>query len=112
MNNSILLTIKKLLGIPEDVTAFDTDIIVAINTAMSSASQLGFGDFKVSYSISGSSETWSDYIGEETNLEMLKTYIYLKTRLLFDPPQSSAVMEAFKNSIGELEFRIQSVTDF
>jgi hypothetical protein len=109
MNESILTTIKKLLGISEEDTSFDIDIIVNINSAFSILYQLGVGDS--GFSITGSSETWSDYLEDMSKLEMIKNYIYLKVKLVFDPPQSSRVIESYENQIKELEFRINVEVD-
>ncbi len=109
MNESILTTIKKLLGISEEDTSFDIDIIVNINSAFSILYQLGVGDS--GFSITGSSERWSDYLEDMSKLEMIKNYIYLKVKLVFDPPQSSRVIESYENQIKELEFRINVEVD-
>lgn len=110
MNESILTSIKKLLGMTEDYTAFDPDIIMHINTVIMVLDQIGV-DSKHGYCINGKEEMWSDFIGERTDIEAVKSYVYLKVRLLFDPPQSSAVMEAIKQQINELEFRINIIAD-
>lgn len=103
---SILLTIKKLLGITEEYTHFDTDAIVHINSAIMTLRQLGVGPTE-GFSITGKEETWADYLGDDAKLiEGVKTYIYLKTKLVFDPPQSSIVLESIKEMISEYEFRL------
>lgn len=108
--DSILTSIKKLLGIAEDYKHFDTDIIMHINSVFMILSQLGVGP-KEGFFIEDDGDIWSDYISNNKLLHCIKTYIYLKVRLLFDPPQSSAVMEAIKNSISECEFRISIEVD-
>lgn len=110
MNDSILTTIKKLLGIAEDDTSFDTDVIININMALNVLLQLGVGP-KNGFSITGNTETWSDYINDMSKLEMVKTYIYLKVKLIFDPPQSSRVIESIENQIKELEWRANVQVD-
>lgn len=110
MNDSILTTIKKLLGIAEDDTSFDTDVIVNINMALNILNQLGVGP-ETGFSITGNTETWSDYISDMSKLEMIKTYIYLKVKLIFDPPQSSRVIESIENQIKELEWRANVQVD-
>ena len=105
--DSILDTIKKMLGIEIDLTAFDTDIIIHINTSLMSLRQLGIGP-QEAFSISDNTKTWSDFFGEELLLEGAKTYIYLKVRLLFDPPTSSTVIEAINRQLLELEWRLNS----
>lgn len=102
---SILASIKKLLG-PEDADiSFDTDIIMHINTALFVLTQLGVGS-RSGYSITDREQKWSDFLGTVTNLESIKTYIYLKVRLEFDPPQYQAVIDALTRSIKEYEWRI------
>lgn len=105
MNESILTSIKKLLGMTADYTHFDTDIIIHINTVFMTLHQLGVGP-EEGFKIEDESSVWEDYIEEEDNLEAVKTYIYLKAKLVFDPPTSSAVMEANKQMIQELEWRL------
>lgn len=93
MNDSILNTIKKLLGLAEDYTAFDTDVIVHINSTLWRLRQLGVG--RDNYKIEGETETWADYLGEDiSKMEVIKTYIYLSVRLLFDPPTNNASLFA------------------
>lgn len=107
---SILTSIKKLLGIAEDYTQFDVDLIIHINTVLSILGQIGVGD-ESRYSIVDKSTTWDTLIGYESKLDMVKSYVYLKVKILFDPPQSSAVMEAINRTISELEWRILVATD-
>ena len=104
--DSILDTIKKMLGIdPEDIS-FDTDIKVHINTTMLSISQMGIGPPN-GFIVTSKDNVWNDFLGSSAmNLEGVKSYIYLKIKLIFDPPQSSTVIEAFNKSISELEFRM------
>lgn len=105
MNDSILDTIKQLLGIQSDYTAFDTDIIVHINSAFMALNQLGVGPTEC-FSIDGSGENWAEFVDKSIDLEAVKTYIYLKVRTIFDPPSSSVVMEAMNKNISELEWRL------
>ena len=105
MENSILLTIKKLIGLDAMYTSFDTDLIVFINTAIKALIQIGVGT-NPTFAITGPNETWSDFLTNECNLEDAKTYIYLKTRLLFDPPSSSTVIESYQKAAAECEWRI------
>jgi hypothetical protein len=102
---SILNTIKKMLGVQLDDDAFDVDIIVSINSVLMSLSQLGVGPVG-GFSITGVTETWSQFLGEEINLEAVKSYIYLKVRLLFDPPTVSTLIDAMNRQITEFEFRL------
>lgn len=110
MNDSILTSIKKLLGITEDCTDFDVDIIIHINTVLASLNQLNVGA-KDGFAISDSSATWSDFMGEDKRLNLVKSYVHLKVRLLFDPPLSSSVMDVINDSAKELEWRILLVAD-
>ena len=103
--DSILNSIKKLLGIDSEYTVFDTDIIIHINTAINTLSQLGVESAK-NYSIIDEDNLWSDLVND-ASLELIKTYIYLKVRMVFDPPTGS-VSEAFKETITELEWRINN----
>lgn len=105
MDDSILDTIKKMLGIDPTVTAFDTDIISLINSAFLSLNQLGIGP-EDGYSISGKDETWANYIGDNEKLEAVKSYIYLKVKVTFDPPSSSYVLQQYTQTIQENEWRL------
>lgn len=104
MAESILLSIKKLLGIMPDYTQFDDDIIIHINTAFATLNQLGVGPSE-GFMIEDRFAEWQDYTTYK-NLTMIRTYIYLKVRLLFDPPTSSVLVESINRSIAELEWRI------
>lgn len=106
---SILTSIKKMLGIEEDYEAFDTDIIIHINTVFTILHQLGVGPKEV-FKIHDKYSYWSDFI-ETGSAESVKTYIYMRVRLLFDPPTSSIANEALKDSIKELEFRLNVSED-
>lgn len=102
--SSILQTIKKLLGIAPEETAFDTDIMLHINTTFAILNQLNIGPPE-GFRISDSTEVWSDY--ETTlNLAMVETFIHLKVKLIFDPPASNAVIESINRTLSELEFRL------
>ena len=105
MTDSILTSIKKLLGMPEDYTAFDTDIIIHINTVFMTLHQLGIGP-EEGFRIEDQYSTWDEYIEEDDNLDAVKTYVYLKVRLIFDPPISTAVMESMNRMINEYEWRL------
>ena len=110
VEESILGTIKKMLGITYDYEQFDVDIIIHINSAFATLAQIG-SELKEGYTIADKYNVWSEYTEDVKILDMIKTYIYLKTRLIFDPPASSMVDEAIKSTIKELEFRIQLQTD-
>lgn len=103
---SILTSIKKFIGITEDYKHFDTDLIIHINSVFMILNQMGIGPDN-GFSISDETTTWNDYLPKgNKNFEAVKTYMYLKTRIVFDPPQSSSTMEAMKQTISELEWRL------
>lgn len=108
--DSILTSIKKLLGITEEYTNFDSDIIMHINSVFMILNQLGVGPAN-GFRIEDNTATWDEYITEEDNLDAVKSYIHLKVKLLFDPPLSAAVMEATKQMINELEWRLNVETE-
>lgn len=105
MEESILITIKKLLGITKEYTNFDVDIIAHINTVFMTLNQLGVGPAE-GFRIEDDSATWTDYITDPLKFNAIQTYIYLKVKIVFDPPSSSAVLEANKQTINELEWRL------
>lgn len=107
---SILTSIKKLLGITEEYEHFDQDLIIHINSVFSILSQLGVGHSD-EFFIQDKTAVWSDFIGSEKAVELVKSYIYLKVKMLFDPPTSSAVIESTNRIIGELEWRITTIID-
>lgn len=104
-NESILVTIKKLLGLPEEYEQFDTDVITGINTTFMTLNQLGVGPAN-GFRISDKTTTWGDYLPEGSDLEGVKSYIHLNVKLLFDPPQSSTLMDSINRQINMLEFRL------
>lgn len=104
MTNSILATIKKMLGLDADYNAFDTDIIVHINSVFMVLNQLGVGPEKP-YVITDGTNTWSDF-STTTDLEALKTYVYIRVKNLFDPPDKSYVLESYNKILQELEWRL------
>ena len=108
--DSILISIKKLLGITEDYQQFDQDLMIHINSVFSILTQLGVGPEK-GFSIKDENAVWSDFIQEEPRLESIKSYVYLKVKLLFDPPLGSAVIESTNRLIRELEWRINVTVD-
>jgi len=110
MTDSILNDIKKLLGIDNTYTEFDTDIIIHINSVFMILNQLGVGP-KSGYRITGSLNTWSEFTDNEYEMESVKSYIYLKVRMMFDPPQSSALMQAMNEQIKEFEWRLNVAND-
>lgn len=102
---SILTSVKKMLGIAEDYTHFDADIIMHINSVLMTLTQLGVGP-EEGFSIEDKSSTWVDFIPANNQFEAVKSYIYLKVRLLFDPPTVSAVMESMNRMASEYEWRL------
>lgn len=102
---TILNTTKKLLGIDPTCDAFDVDIQAAINATLLTLHQLGVGPEKPFSLITGE-ETWSDLTADQTLANQLKTYIYLKVRLMFDPPSTSFVIDAINKNIQEIEWRL------
>lgn len=103
MDKSILESIKKLLGIAKSCTDFDTDIIMHINTVLMTLNQLGVGT--EGFQIEDKDAVWSEFI-ESDKLAATKSYVHLRVKLLFDPPLNSAIIEAIKESIRELEWRL------
>ena len=107
---SILTSIKKMLGINEEYEHFDADIIIHINSVFSILTQLGVGPTD-GFTISDKTATWSQFVGDNNTIELVKTYTYLKVKLIFDPPLSSAVLESMKQMISELEWRLNVSVD-
>lgn len=108
MNESILDSVKKLVGLDSAYDAFDRDIIIHINSVLMLLNQLGIG--AKNFTITGRSEMWSDFIDED-KLPMVKSYVAMKTRMIFDPPTSGSVMSALKESIAEMEWRLNVHAD-
>lgn len=105
MENSILKSTKKILGVGEDYTAFDLDIITHINSTFSVVNQLGIGPTE-GFSIEDEMAVWSDIDIPDNQLGLLRTYVFLKVRLLFDPPGTSFAIDAMKEQIKEHEYRL------
>lgn len=110
MEESILISIKKLLGIDEEYTHFDTDLIMHINSALAILTQIGVGSSS-GFMIEDDSSIWSDFIDDEPTLQSVKTYIALKVRLMFDPPSSSAGIESINRLTSELEWRLEVTSE-
>lgn len=108
MYESILDTVKKMMGIHTTDTSFDQDLIVNINTVLSILYQIGVG--KAAFSISTGRETWEDLLGTASNLELVETYVFMRVRMMFDPPTGS-VAESTNKIISELEWRISVAVD-
>ena len=107
MEDNVLNSIKKLLGIPEDYTAFDQDIMIHINSVFMILSELGVGPSN-GYSLKDGTEKWGEFISDAENLEGIKTYVYMKVTTIFDPPLNSAVLPSMKELISEFEWRINN----
>ena len=110
METSILTSIKKMLGVAEDYTEFDEDIITNINSVFLNLTQLGVGP-EEGFMIEDDTAVWEDFIDDSIRLQAVKTYMYLKVKLLFDPPLSSSVTESFTRMIAELEWRLNVAVD-
>jgi hypothetical protein len=111
--DSILTSIKKLLGIEADYEHFDDDIIMHINDVFSDLTDIGVGPSE-GFLIKDATSVWSDFLpeGTPTVFEKVKRYIYLKVKLIFDPPSSSAVLESINKQIAETEFRLHINAEF
>jgi hypothetical protein len=107
MEQSILISTKKILGIAEDYTAFDLDIITHINSAFSTLTQLGVGPAS-GFMIDDNSEVWADFLEDDTDHQYnsVKSYVFLRVRMLFDPPQTSYLITAAQKQLEELEWRL------
>lgn len=110
MDDSILDSIKKILGMPPDYDAFDTDLVIHINSVFGILAQLGVGPAG-GFSISDNTTLWKAYLGDSKDLKMVKSYMALKVRLVFDPPTIGAVMDAMKEQIREYEWRLNVQVD-
>ncbi len=108
---SILTSVKKLLGIAEEYTQFDTDIIIHINTIFMALQQMGIGP-KDGFSITDENDLWTDFMEDSILLNSVKTYMYLRVKLLFDPPLTSSTVDSFNKLISELEFRMNSKAEY
>lgn len=107
---SILNSTKKLLGIFSSVNAFDTELILHINSVLSALVQMGIGPSE-GYAITNAENSWSEFLGNDKRLESVKTYVFMRVRLLFDPPSNSSVIQAYENQIKEFEWRNYIVKD-
>lgn len=105
MADSILTSTKKILGLAEDYTPFDLDVITHINSTFAHLNQLGIGPVD-GFSIEDDIPTWDDYVVPLNQLNMVRTYVYLKVRMLFDPPSTSYLIEAQNKQIQEHEWRL------
>jgi hypothetical protein len=111
MENSILKSVKKVLGIDSTYTAFDEDILMHINSVFATLHRLGIGP-EGGYHIEDDTALWTAFIGTDQRKNSVKTYVCLKVRLVFDPPQTSYLIEAMRKQIEELEWRINEWREF
>lgn len=107
---SILTSVKQMLGIVEEYEHFDVDLIMHINSVFTILNQLGIGPSE-GFTITDKNAVWSDFTSNKPELESVKTYVALKVRLIFDPPASSAVMESMNKLISEFEWRLNIAVD-
>lgn len=105
MTNSILTSTKKNLGINADYEAFDQDILMHINSVLVTLNQLGIGP-ELGFYIADADAEWSDFLGDDMRLNSVKTYVYLRVRLLFDPPTTSYLITALREQFQEIEWRL------
>lgn len=108
--DSILLSIKRLLGVSEDCEHFDDEIIIHINSVLVILNQLGVGP-PGGFIVTDTRQTWSMFVPNRTDIEFIKTYVFMKVKLIFDPPQSSSAIESMNRVISELEWRINVAVD-
>ena len=109
--DSILTSIKKLLGISEEQDDFDVDVIVHINSVFANLCHIGVGPSN-GFSIKDASSVWTDFISDEHwFFAFIESYVYMKVKLVFDPPLNSAVLSSYKESIKELEWRLYAAAD-
>lgn len=105
MEQSILISTKKNLGLAPEYTVFDLDVITHINSVFSTLAQIGIGP-DVGFMIEDDAAEWADFLNDDLHLNSVKTYVYLKVRMLFDPPQTSYHLTSMKEQIEELEMRL------
>lgn len=105
MSDSILTSTKKLLGLEESYTAFDQDVIIHINSVFSTLAQLGIGPTD-GFAIEDATANWVDFLGTNLQYNAVKTYVYLRVRLLFDPPATHYAIASWKEQIQEVEWRL------
>lgn len=110
MEQSILTSTKKILGIAADYTAFDLDIITHINTALSTLTQLGVGPVD-GFMIEDAEAEWDEFIGVDNRYNSVKSYVFLKVRQLFDPPSTSYLITAMEKQIEEFEYRLNTTRE-
>lgn len=110
LSDSILVTIKKLLGIDSSYTEFDQDIVIHINSVFSILQQLGVGP-DTGFHITGDTETWSQFTNNDSEIQNVISYMYMSVRLLFDPPTNSTILKSYQDLIKEYEWRLNVAVD-
>lgn len=105
MSDSILTSVKKLMGLPAEYDVFDTDIILHTNSVFSTLTQLGIGPDE-GFMIEDATPTWDTFLGDDKRLNAVKTYLCLRVRMLFDPPNTAYLVAAMEEQIRELEWRL------
>lgn len=110
MDVSILTTVKKSLGLADADTSFDSDILLYINSVLSTLNQIGVGPDD-GFQIEDKTATWESFLGTDPRLNNVKVYVHLKVRLLFDPPATSFAIAAIENQAKELEYRIYTARE-
>lgn len=110
MEESILKTIRKMIGPSVSYDIFDTDLIVHINSAFMTLYELGVGTPQC-FRITGETETWDDFIQGDSELEAVISYVYMKVRLVFDPPSTGYLVTSYEKRIQELEWRLNVMKD-
>ena len=110
MAQSILTSVKKVIGIPESDTSFDTDLVMHINAELSVLGQIGIGP-DGGFMIEGADETWDTFLGPGPTLNMAKSYMYARVKLLFDPPGTSFAIESYKSQAAEYLWRLNVIRE-
>lgn len=112
MNDSILISVKKVLGLDEYFEAFDQDILMHVNTVFSILNQMGVG--KPGFMVVDANSRWTEFFGDydPSEMNMVRTYVCQKTRMMFDPPTGNLVKEAIEQTIEELEYRLYALCTY
>ena len=110
-DQSILDSVKKVIGMDPSYTAFDIDIVMHINSQFSKLYNLGVGPKNAAFEIEDNKAKWSDFLQGKTNINMVKTYVCMAVRLIFDPPPTSFGIEAVKTEIQEMGWRLNVLDD-
>lgn len=109
--DSILNSVKKLVNVHIEDDSFDQDLIIYINTILAVLTQMGVGPTE-GFQITGPDETWEDFVEDDVRVQLIKTYVGLRVRMLFDPPTNSSATQAIDNSIHETEWRIYAMSNY